>query len=239
VRAAGAPNAGTRGRRPKPGTVFVSAAFVRLGIRWQECQAGLPGRRGAASRCGLLLEPRRRGRSFRDLNGQPHLARKARSWRADPGTKQAPRTGRFTSWQERRYRAGPARHGAALPPNTLERESSSSPGGSPRLRLAAYPAGGPAGRWYRSYSKHDRLILGWGTRTFGTVDRTTVSVRARSGSRSRRTPTPRIGSCISAVVQDCLAAEHAAAGLRGRAPLQQLATFHARGAGTVAAVKEC
>jgi hypothetical protein len=111
------------------------------------------------------------GRSFRDLMDTPHLARKAEELAAlILETKQAAPdrpiylvaksggTGLALLATER------------LPPNTLERVILISAAVRPDYDLR------PALRATRRevvsyYSKHDRLILGWGTRTFGTVDR--------------------------------------------------------------------
>jgi hypothetical protein len=111
------------------------------------------------------------GRFFRDLMDTPHLVRKAEELAAlILETKQeAPErpiylvaksggTGLALLATER------------LPPNTLERVILLSAAVRPDYDLR------PALRATRCevvsfYSKHDRLVLGWGTRTFGTVDR--------------------------------------------------------------------
>jgi pimeloyl-ACP methyl ester carboxylesterase len=123
------------------------------------------------------------GRSLRDLMDTPHLARKAEELAAlILETKQAAPerpiylvaksggTGLALLATER------------LPPNTLERVILVSAAVRPDYDLR------PALRATRRevvsfYSKHDRLILGWGTRTFGTVDRIHCASAGKVGFR--------------------------------------------------------
>jgi hypothetical protein len=121
------------------------------------------------------------GRFFRDLMDTPHLARKAEELAAlILETKQAA-PGRPIYLVAKSGGTGLALLATErLPPNTLERVILISAAVKPDYDLR------PALRATRRevvsfYSKHDWLILGWGTRTFGTVDRTHCASAGKVG----------------------------------------------------------
>ena len=123
------------------------------------------------------------GRFFRDLMDTPHLVRKAEELAAlILETKQAA-PDRPIYLVAKSGGTGLALLAAEqLPPNTLERILLISAAVRPSYDLR------PALRATRRevvsfYSKHDRLILGWGTRTFGTVDRVYCESAGKVGFR--------------------------------------------------------
>jgi pimeloyl-ACP methyl ester carboxylesterase len=155
---------------PRPGTIFIVGGVGGWDPLAHSAQLVFPAA-GVPHRIHDFCWGHGVGRYFSDLMDTPHLARKAEELaaliletrEADPDgpiflVAKSGGTGLALLATER------------LPPNTLERVILISAAVRPDYDLR--PALRATRREVVSYhSKHDWLILGWGTRTFGTVDR--------------------------------------------------------------------
>jgi hypothetical protein len=111
------------------------------------------------------------GQLFRDLQDTPHVARKAAELAALIAEFKACEPDRPVYLLAKSGGAGLALLAAErLPPGTLERIILLSAAVSPGYDLCG-ALRATRGEIVSFYSRHDRVILGWGTSRFGTIDR--------------------------------------------------------------------